>query len=74
MVSPGMANPSMAMKCITQIPVVPMDRAASVSQRARAAPWWARARVVHRSPRKQPTHDTTYERAGFRAPLAKLLM
>ena len=26
------------MKCITQIPVVPMDRAARVSQRARAAP------------------------------------
>ena len=37
--SPGTANPSMAMKCITQIPVVPMARAARASQRARAAPW-----------------------------------
>ena len=34
-----MVNPSMAMKCITQIPVVAMASAARVSQRARAAPW-----------------------------------
>ena len=56
--SPGMLNPSMAMKCITQIPVVAMASAPRISQRALAAPWYARARVVHRSPRKQPTHDT----------------
>ena len=53
-----MVNPSMAMKCIVQIPVVPMARAARASQRARPAPAKARARVVHRSPAKQPTHDT----------------
>jgi hypothetical protein len=53
-----MVNPSMAMKCIVQIPVVPMARAAMASQRARLVPEFARARVVHRSPAKQPTHDT----------------
>ena len=68
MVWPGMVNPSMATKCITQMPVVAMARAATVSQRARAAPCTARARVVQRSPAKQPTHDTTYARSGFSAP------
>jgi hypothetical protein len=63
-----MVNPSMAMKCITQIPVVAIASAAAISQRARAAPWNARARVVHRSPAKQPTHDIAYARTGFSAP------
>ncbi len=57
MTSPGIVNPSMAMKCMTQIPVVPIDTAASTSQRARAAPVWARAREVHLSPRKAPRTD-----------------
>jgi len=65
---PGMVNPSMATKCMTQMPVVAMASAARTSQRARAAPSDARARVVHRSPAKQPTHDTTYARTGFSAP------
>ena len=38
MVSPGMANPSMAMKCITQMPSAPIPTAPSASQRALAAP------------------------------------
>ncbi len=53
-----MVNPSMAMKCMTQIPVVAMASAPAISQRARVAPWAARARVVHRNPRKQPTQET----------------
>lgn len=57
MVSPGMLYPSMATKCMVQIPATPMDRAASSSQRTREAPRTARARVVHRRPRKQPRHD-----------------
>jgi hypothetical protein len=36
---PGMVNPSMAMKCMTQIPVEPIATAAMASHRARAAPW-----------------------------------
>ena len=55
--SPGIEKPSIAMKCMDQIPTAPMDTAASVSQRARAAPWYARARITQRSPRKEPRHD-----------------
>jgi hypothetical protein len=35
---PGMPKPSMAMKCMTQQPVVPIETAARISQRARALP------------------------------------
>jgi hypothetical protein len=38
MVSPGIVNPSMAMKCIAQIPVIPIDTPANSSQRTRAHP------------------------------------
>ncbi len=37
--SPGTVKPSIAMKCMDQIPTAPMDTAARISQRARAAPW-----------------------------------
>jgi hypothetical protein len=36
--SPGTEKPSIAMKCMAQIPTAPMDTAARTSQRARAAP------------------------------------
>jgi len=36
--SPGMVKPSMAMKCMAQIPTAPMATAARTSQRARARP------------------------------------
>ena len=36
---PGMVNPSIAMKCIAQMPVAPMAVAAMASHRARARPW-----------------------------------
>jgi hypothetical protein len=57
MVSPGIVNPSMAMKCIAQIPVTPIDTAANNSQRTRADPRQAKARVVHRRPRNEPMQD-----------------
>jgi hypothetical protein len=57
MVSPGIVNPSMAMKCIAQIPVIPIDTPASSSQRARGHPRWALARAVHRRPRNAPMQD-----------------
>jgi hypothetical protein len=34
-----MAKPSIAMKCIAQMPVAPMAVAATASHRARASPW-----------------------------------
>ena len=54
----SMVNPSIAMKCMTQMPVTPIDTAASSSHLARDAPSMARARLVHCRPRKQPRHDT----------------
>jgi len=36
--SPGIVKPSIAMKCMDQIPTAPMDTEARTSQRARAAP------------------------------------
>ena len=45
------------MKCMTQMPVAPIDTAASSSHRARAPPSIARARAVHCSPRKQPRQE-----------------
>jgi len=36
--SPGMVYPSIAMKCMAQMPETPIDTAARVSHRPRAAP------------------------------------
>jgi hypothetical protein len=47
----------MAMKCITQMPVIPTDRPATSNQPRRAEPSAARAREVQRRPRKAPTND-----------------
>ncbi len=68
MVWPGMVNPSMATKCMTQIPVVAIDTVASSSHRTRGAPCEARARVVQRSPRKQPRVDITKPSTGVTGP------
>ena len=43
---PGMLNPSIAMKCMTQMPQAPIDSAARLSQRALERPSWARALVT----------------------------
>ena len=47
------------MKCITQLPVVPIDAPPSSSHLARAIPWKGRARVVQRNPRNAPMQDIT---------------
>jgi len=65
---PGIVKPSMAMKCIVQIPVAPTHTAARHSQRDRSRPVYARALVTQRSPRKAPRQDTAYARAGFNRP------
>ena len=49
----------MAMKCMTQMPVPPMETAAPSSQRIREAPREAWACAVSRSPSIEPTHDIT---------------
>jgi hypothetical protein len=54
---PGMVKPSMAMKCITQIPSVPIDTPANSSQRTRGHPVQALARVLQRRPRNAPMQD-----------------
>ena len=54
---PGMVKPSIAMKCIAQMPVAPRETEASSSHRARWAPAWARARVTQRRPMKAPRQD-----------------
>jgi hypothetical protein len=45
------------MKCMTQIPVPPMDTAPTASQRLRVRPAADRARAMANSPIPQPTHD-----------------
>jgi hypothetical protein len=47
----------MAIKCITQMPVMPIDPPPSRSQRTLLAPELARDRLVHLSPRNEPTTD-----------------
>jgi hypothetical protein len=45
------------MKCMTQMPVIPIDTAASSSHRALAPPCIALALAVHCRPRKQPRQE-----------------
>ena len=52
-----MVKPSIAMKCMAQMLPAPIATAARISQRARAAPVWARALVTQRNPRKAPRQD-----------------
>ncbi len=68
MILPGIVKPSMAMKCMTQIPVTPIEIAPTRSQRTRAAPVQARDRAVHRRPRNEPRNDIRYARTGVSAP------
>ncbi len=64
----GMVNPSIAMKCMTQIPQAPIATAARISQRALERPSWARALVTQRSPRNAPRQDMAYPSAGLNTP------
>jgi hypothetical protein len=45
------------MKCITQIPVIPIETAAKSNHRILVAPVLARALLVQRSPRNEPRKD-----------------
>jgi hypothetical protein len=68
MVSPGMVKPSMAMKCITQMPVIPIEPAPSSSQRTLEPPELTCDRLVERRPRNEPTTDIRYARPGVSRP------
>ncbi|GHH76417.1 hypothetical protein GCM10017772_35030 [Promicromonospora soli] len=57
MVTPEAEKPSMATKCITQIPVPPRAMAPNTSHAARVPPEAARARDVHASPVAAPVHE-----------------
>src|SRR6266699_2958398 len=72
MVSPGIVNPSIAMKCITQIPVMPIEMPATISHLARAGPVLTRDLLVQRKPRNEPRNDIRYARAGVSKPYEKL--
>jgi hypothetical protein len=45
------------MKCMTQMPVIPMATPATSSQPIRELPALALARVAQRRPRNEPTND-----------------
>jgi hypothetical protein len=62
----------MAMKCITQIPVHPIEKAATRSQRILAGPLLARDLLVQRRPRKEPRNDIAYASPGVTKPYEKL--
>src|SRR5262245_2010389 len=67
-VVPGKLNPSMAIKCMTQTPVPPIDSAASINQALRDDPEEPCARAVHSRPSADPMHDITYASAGVSTP------
>jgi hypothetical protein len=52
-------KPSIAMKCIDQMPAAPSEMAARISQQARAPPVCALALVTQRNPRNAPRQDMT---------------
>src|SRR5579872_6435550 len=53
---------------MTQIPVAPIEAAASTSHPVRAVPVQALARLAQRSPRNEPTHDITKASPGVSRP------
>lgn len=65
---PSTSKPIMAMKCMTQMPVPPMEMAAPSSQRTRAPPREACACAVSRSPSIEPMQDMTYASNGVISP------
>jgi hypothetical protein len=56
---PGVAKPSIPMKCISQMPTPPMDRAASTNQPRREPGAAVRDRYAQARPIVEPTTDTT---------------
>src|ERR1700683_1050407 len=71
-VCPGMENPSIAMKCITQMPVMPSETAAAASRPSRVRPVLTLARVVQRRARNDPIKDIIKASAGVTSPTEKL--
>ena len=67
-VVPGTSNPSMAMKCMSQMAVPPMATAARASQRARRPGSDSRARAVSTRPNSEPMNDMTYAMIGLIGP------
>ncbi|GII90232.1 hypothetical protein Ssi02_04630 [Sinosporangium siamense] len=61
----------MAMKCMTQMPVPPMEIAAPANQRYLDVPSAPRARVVSSNPSMDPLADMTYASSGVRRPYEK---
>ncbi|GAA3058172.1 hypothetical protein GCM10010484_58500 [Actinokineospora globicatena] len=61
----------MATKCITQIPVPPMDTAASASHARLDHPPCALARCMLINPSAQPRQEMRYDNAGVTAPAEK---
>src|SRR4051812_48802132 len=70
--SPGVEKPSIAMKCMTQMPTPPIDTAASASQVSRVrALSVVRACSVQASPSAQPTTEVKYASTTSQWPIAK---
>ncbi|GLW89436.1 hypothetical protein Aglo03_02520 [Actinokineospora globicatena] len=61
----------MATKCITQIPVPPMDTAAKASHARLDHPPCALARCMLINPSAQPRQEMRYDNAGVTAPAEK---
>lgn len=66
---PVTPNPSMATKCMVQMPV-PIAEAAVTSQLRRERPVAASARTVQRSPSAAPMQAIAYDSAGVSHPRA----
>ncbi len=64
---PRTLKPSMATKCMVQMPV-PIAEAAVTSQLRRERPVAPSARTVQRSPRAAPMQAITYDSAGVSQP------
>lgn len=68
---PCTEKPSMAMKCIVQMPVPPIANAAPTSQNLVSRPRVSRAREVSRRPSIDPTLDMMYASTGVNSPKEK---
>jgi hypothetical protein len=69
---PGTSKPSIAMKCMSQMPAPPIAIAASTSQRVRRPGVWARrARAVHSRPSVEPRKAMRYAATGVNKPYVK---
>ena len=69
---PVTVKPTIAMKCMTQMPVPPIAHAARTSSQARRRPSVAtRARAVLTRPSREPRNDMANAKIGVIAPYVK---